>query len=83
MSALRVSLPPSLESFVDEQVADGGFATRGAYVRERIRRDRNRQHFRCLLLEGGESAASIAADTSYFRKLRTGVMSQVPTGESR
>ena len=67
---MNISLPAPLKSFVDEQVANRGFGTSSAYVRELIRRDQDRQHLRSLLLEGGESAPSTPADTSYFENLR-------------
>lgn len=70
---LNISLPVSLKSFVDDQVADRGFESCGAYVRELIRHDRDRQHLRSLLLEGGESAPEVKADASYFESLRAGV----------
>ncbi|WP_420617233.1 ribbon-helix-helix domain-containing protein [Candidatus Palauibacter sp.] len=73
MDTMNISLPASLRSFADEQVADRGFETCGAYIRELIRHDRDRQHLRSLLLEGGESAPEVKADASYFESLRVGV----------
>ncbi len=73
MSTMNISLPAPLKSFVDAQVADRGFGTCSAYVRELIRHDRDRQHLRSLLLEGGESAPSVTADATYFESLRAGV----------
>ncbi|MXW17071.1 MAG: type II toxin-antitoxin system ParD family antitoxin [Gemmatimonadetes bacterium] len=73
MSTMNVSLPGTLKSFVDDQVADRGFGTCSAYIRELIRRDRDRQYLRGLLLEGGESAPSVTADEVYFENLRAGV----------
>lgn len=70
---MNISLPAPLKSFVDEQVADRGFGTCSAYIRELIRHDRDRQHLRNLLLEGGESAPAVTADASYFETLRAGV----------
>ena len=75
MNTMRVSLSASLKVFVDEQVANRGFATRSAYIRELIRHDRDRQHLRSLMLEGGRSALSIIADATYFEGLRAGVSS--------
>ncbi len=49
---MNVSLPDSLKSFVDEQVARRGYATGSEYVRELIRIDQDRQRLRGLLLEG-------------------------------
>lgn len=70
---MNISLPAPLKSFVDKQVANRGYGTSSAYVRELIRRDQERQHVRSLLLEGGESAPSITADTTYFQNLRVRV----------
>lgn len=70
---MNISLPTPLKSFVDEQVAGRGFGTCSAYIRELIRHDRDRQHLRSLLLEGGESAPAVKADASYFETLRAGV----------
>lgn len=73
MSTMNVSLPGTLKSFVDDQVADRGFGTCSAYIRELIRRDRDRQHLRGLLLEGGESPPTVTVDEVYFENLRAGV----------
>ena len=70
---MNISLPASLKSFVDEQVADREFGSCSAYIRELIRYDRDRQHLRSLLLEGGESPPSVTADETYFETLRAGV----------
>lgn len=73
MSTMNISLPDSLKSYVDEQVADRGFGTSSEYVRELIRRDRDRQRLRQLLLEGASSAPAAPADAGYFEALRTHV----------
>ena len=39
MSTMNISLPDSLKSFVDQQVAERGYGTSSEYVRELIRRD--------------------------------------------
>ena len=63
----------ALEAVEPLEVADRGFGTCSAYVRELIRQDRDRQHLRSLFLEGGESAPSVTADATYFETLRAGV----------
>lgn len=73
MSTMNISLPDSLKSFVDEQVASRGYGTSSEYVRELIRKDRDRQQLRALLLEGGGSAPGAPADTAYFDALRARV----------
>lgn len=47
---LPAPLPDSLKSFVDESVASRGYGTSSEYVRELIRRDRDRLQLRALLL---------------------------------
>jgi antitoxin ParD1/3/4 len=70
MSTMNISLPDSLKSFVDDQVARRGYATSSEYVRELIRVDQDRQRLRDLLLDGAQSPATAAADDSYFNGLR-------------
>ena len=67
---MNISLPDSLKSFVDDQVARRGYATSSEYVRELIRIDQDRQRLRDLLLEGAESPATVAADDAFFDELR-------------
>ncbi len=70
MSTMNISLPDSLKSFVDEQVAQRGYGTSSEYVRELIRRDQDRIRLRGLLLEGAASAPAAPADSAYFDALR-------------
>jgi antitoxin ParD1/3/4 len=70
MSTMNISLPDSLKSFVDEQVARRGYGATSEYVRELIRADQDRQRLRDLLLDGAASPATMAADDAYFNGLR-------------
>jgi antitoxin ParD1/3/4 len=70
MSTMNISLPDSLKSFVDDQVAQRGYGTSSEYVRELIRKDKDRLHLRGLLLAGVESAVVAPADAAYFDALR-------------
>ena len=67
---MNISLPDSLKAFVDEQVTQRGYGTSSEYVRELIRRDRDRLHLRGLLLAGAASAPAAKADDAYFKRLR-------------
>lgn len=67
---MTISLPDSLAAFVDEQVRVRGYGTSSAYLRDLIRKDRDRQALRALLLEGAASAPATAADDAYFNDLR-------------
>lgn len=73
MSTMNISLPDSLKSFVDEQVASRGYGTSSEYLRELIRHDQERTRLRELLLEGAASPAAKAADEAYFDALQARV----------
>jgi antitoxin ParD1/3/4 len=70
MSTMNISLPDSLKSFVDEQVAGRGYGTSSEYVRDLIRADQDRQRLRQLLLDGAASPATAGVDETYFSDLR-------------
>jgi antitoxin ParD1/3/4 len=70
MTTMNISLPDTLKAFVDEQVAAQGYGTSSEYVRELIRKERDRQRLRALLLEGLESEPDVLADEAFFEALR-------------
>jgi antitoxin ParD1/3/4 len=70
MSTMNISLPDALKSFVDEQVSLGTYGTSSEYLRELIRKDKERLHLRGLLLDGAASAPTAVADGVYFKTLR-------------
>ena len=70
MPTMNISLPESLRSYVEEQVARRRYGTTSEYVRELIRRDQDRQRLRQLLLAGAASESGPIADGAYFDRLR-------------
>ena len=70
MSTMNVSLPEALKEFVEDQVNARGYSTSSEYVRELIRKDRDRQRLRGLLVEGAASPPAVTADADYFDELR-------------
>ena len=70
MPTMNVSLPDELRAFVDGQVTDGRYSSTSEYVRELIRRDRDRQRLRSLLLDRAASEPGPVADDTYFASLR-------------
>jgi antitoxin ParD1/3/4 len=80
MSTMNISLPDTLKSFVDEQVNQGSYGTSSEYVRELIRKDRDRLHLRGLLLGGAASAPTAPADPAYFEGLRERVRKAAKVG---
>ncbi|NLF05233.1 MAG: type II toxin-antitoxin system ParD family antitoxin [Actinomycetales bacterium] len=75
MATMNVSLPDSLKSYVDEQVRGAGYGSSSEYVRELIRRDRERARLRELLIEGASSPVTDAVGPDYFEALRERVRS--------
>ena len=73
MTTMNISLPDALKSFVDEQVGTRGYSTSSEYVRELIRKDRDRQRLHGMILEGAVSPLAGTADADYFDRLRRGV----------
>ena len=73
MTTMNISLSQALKTFVDEQVGGHGYSSSSEYVRELIRKDRDRQRLRGLLLEGATSPPAVTADTDYFDRLRSRV----------
>jgi antitoxin ParD1/3/4 len=70
MTTMNISLPEPLKAFVDEQVARGAYGSTSEYVRELIRRDRERSRLRDLLLAGAESPVDVDVDDAFFAQLR-------------
>lgn len=55
MSTMNISLPESLKTFIDGQVAERGYATSSEYIRELIRRELDQEKLRVLLMDGATS----------------------------
>ncbi len=70
MTTMNVSLPDELKSYVDEQVGGGTYGSTSEYVRDLIRRDRDRRQLQRALLDGAMSTPGPIADASYFASLR-------------
>jgi antitoxin ParD1/3/4 len=70
MTTMNISLPDALKSFVDQRVTSAGYGTSSEYVRELIRRDKDRVQLRNMLLEGAESPIVGVADDAYFESLK-------------
>jgi antitoxin ParD1/3/4 len=70
MSTMNISLPEGLKAFVDERVQAEGYGTSSEYVRELIRRDKDRKQFREHLLVGLRSGTEGPMDSTFFANLR-------------
>jgi antitoxin ParD1/3/4 len=67
---MNISLPDDLKSFVDKRIRSEGYGSSSEYMRELIRRDRDRAQFRHYLLEGVAVKSAGRMDASYFASLR-------------
>lgn len=63
---MNVSLPDDLKSFVESQVTAEGYGTSSEYVRELIRRDRQRSHLRNLIIAGLTEGSSHPIDDAFW-----------------
>lgn len=70
MTTMNISLPDSMKAYVDQRVSQEGYGTSSEYVRELIRRDKDRSQLRAMMLKGLESLVTGPADASYFQSLR-------------
>ena len=70
---MNVSLPGELKRWVDEQVKIGGYGTASEYLRDMLRRARERDARRkidAMLVEAVEDGATIEMDRADFASLR-------------
>lgn len=69
MSTMNISLPDEMKRFVDARIASDGYGTSSEYIRELIRRDRERQQFRQYLQQGMNAKSAGRMDAAYFASL--------------
>jgi antitoxin ParD1/3/4 len=70
MSTMNISLPDELKDFVDHRIQAEGYGSSSEYMRELIRRDRDRVQFRQYLLDGIDAKPVGRMDATYFAGLR-------------
>lgn len=69
-TTMNISLPDELRAFVDEQVAEHGFGSTSEYMRDLIRKQRDIEKLRALLLEGANSGPGKIIDDAWFAQMR-------------
>lgn len=70
MATMNISLPDDLKAFVDAQVAEHAYGSTSEYLRELIRKQRDVEKLRNLLLEGANSGPGELVTADTFRQLR-------------
>ena len=76
MSTMNISLPDELKAFVDQRIQADGYGLSSEYMRELIRRDKDRQQFRQYLLDGMNAPAAGAMDADHFASLHVQAKNQ-------
>ncbi|MCC4598158.1 type II toxin-antitoxin system ParD family antitoxin [Xanthomonas campestris pv. phormiicola] len=70
MATMNISLPDELKQFVDQQVAKHAYGSSSEYLRELIRKQRDVETLRGLLLDGANSGPATAMESDFFDKMR-------------
>ncbi|WP_028008586.1 type II toxin-antitoxin system ParD family antitoxin [Solimonas flava] len=70
MATMNISLPDELKAFIDEQVAEHAYGSTSEYLRDLIRKQRDIEKLRGMLLEGANSGSGRLADDAFFEEMR-------------
>ncbi|MEG3924004.1 type II toxin-antitoxin system ParD family antitoxin [Microcoleus sp. D3_18a_C4] len=77
---MNISLPDSMRTYIEEQVAQGGYSTASEYFRELIRQDQKRkasERLEAMLLEGLESGNPTAMTEEDWMEISQAVRSRI------
>ena len=67
---MNISLPDELKAFVEHRIQADGYGTSSEYMRELIRRDKDRMQFRQYLMDGMNAKPAGPMNAEYFAALR-------------
>lgn len=70
MATMNISLPDKLKQFIDEQVAEHSYGSSSEYLCELIRKQRDVEKLRAMLLAGANSGPGRVVDDAFFAELR-------------
>lgn len=70
MATMNISLPDELKQFVDAQVAEHAYGSASEYLRELIRKQRDVEKLRGMLLEGANSGPATPMEPDFFDEMR-------------
>lgn len=70
MATMNISLPDELKQFIDSQVSEHGYGSSSEYLRDLIRKQRDVERLRNMLLEGANSGPGREVDDAFFAELR-------------
>lgn len=70
MATMNISLPDDLKAFVDAQVAEHAYGSTSEYLRDLIRKQRDVEKLRGMLLDGFNSGPATPMEPDFFDKMR-------------
>ena len=70
MATMNISLPDELKQFVDAQVAEHAYGSASEYLRELIRKQRDVEKLRQMLLDGANSGPAEPVTPETFKRMR-------------
>lgn len=85
MKSMNISLPDSMRTYVEEQVANGGYGTASEYFRELVRNDQKRkaqERLEVLLLEGLNSGTATGITAQDWQDIRQTVRKRIADQQS-
>jgi antitoxin ParD1/3/4 len=75
MTTLNISLPETLQSFVEQQVAKGGYSNADEYILHLILQEQAKaERVEALLLEGLDSGEPVEVTDDWWEQKRTQLM---------
>jgi antitoxin ParD1/3/4 len=83
---MNVSLPSDLKKWVDEQVKEGGYGTASEYLRDVLRRARERKLSRqidAMLVEAVEAGAHTVMDDADWASIRKSARAAAAKGAGK
>ena len=70
MATMNISLPDELKQFIDAQVSEHGYGSSSEYLRDLIRKQRDVEKLRNLLLDGANSGPGERVTGETFKRMR-------------
>jgi antitoxin ParD1/3/4 len=70
MTTMNISLSSELKQFVDSRIQTAAYSTSSEYLRDLIRKDRDREQLRSLIMAGLQSPDAGPADERFVDSLR-------------
>ncbi|MEM9274427.1 MAG: type II toxin-antitoxin system ParD family antitoxin [Cyanobacteria bacterium P01_F01_bin.143] len=85
MSTLNISLPESMQEFINHQIKQGGYSTASDYIRDLIQQDQEKtekKQVEQLLLEGLNSGKKIEVTDDWWSHKKATLVQSLDKSES-